>query len=45
VLTSGYSEALVEAGTNGFELLRKPYSAAQLVAFLKQAVSRHRAEP
>ena len=30
VLASGYSHALAQEGTHGFELLRKPYSADQL---------------
>jgi PAS domain S-box-containing protein len=45
VLTSGYSDVLAGGGADGFDLLRKPYSAAQLVAFLKRAISQHRAQP
>ena len=30
VLTSGYSHALSESGSDGFELLQKPYSIEQL---------------
>ncbi|WP_242008406.1 hybrid sensor histidine kinase/response regulator [Sphingomonas ginsenosidivorax] len=43
VLTSGYSDVLADGGAAGFDLLHKPYSAAQLVAFLKTAISHHRA--
>jgi CheY-like chemotaxis protein len=35
VLTSGYSEALASGGTQGFELLRKPYSAENLSRVLR----------
>ncbi|WP_342167389.1 PAS domain S-box protein [Methylobacterium sp. SD21] len=38
VLTSGYSEVLAEQGTHGFELLRKPYSVADLSHILRRAV-------
>ncbi|APT34756.1 blue-light-activated protein [Methylobacterium phyllosphaerae] len=38
VLTSGYSEVLAEQGTHGFELLRKPYSVADLSRILRRAV-------
>jgi PAS domain S-box-containing protein len=34
VLTSGYSHALAENGSHGFELLHKPYSLDALVAML-----------
>ncbi|MCJ2126632.1 PAS domain S-box protein [Methylobacterium sp. J-077] len=40
VLTSGYSEVLAEQGTHGFELLRKPYSVADLSRILRRAVGR-----
>jgi two-component system NtrC family sensor kinase len=30
VLTSGYSHALSESGSDGFEVLQKPYSMEQL---------------
>lgn len=35
VLTSGYSHVLAEQGTHGFDLLRKPYSAAALARILQ----------
>jgi PAS domain S-box-containing protein len=34
VLTSGYSHVLAEQGSQGFELLRKPYSVERLAAVL-----------
>ena len=37
VLTSGYSHVLAEEGTNGFPLLRKPYSVEGLVRILRIA--------
>ncbi|WP_027173800.1 PAS domain S-box protein [Methylobacterium sp. 10] len=40
VLTSGYSHVLAEEGSHGFELLRKPYSVADLSRILRLAVSR-----
>jgi DNA-binding NtrC family response regulator len=36
VLTSGYSHILAEEGTNGFELLRKPYSVEALSRILRR---------
>ena len=39
VLTSGYSHVLARTGTNGFELLQKPYSVEQLSRTL-QAVAK-----
>ncbi|MDB5620630.1 MAG: hybrid sensor histidine kinase/response regulator [Tardiphaga sp.] len=36
VLTSGYSHALAENGTFGFELLQKPYSVEQLSRVLNK---------
>jgi PAS domain S-box-containing protein len=38
ILTSGYSHALVEQGSQGFELIQKPYSMDALL----KALSRHR---
>lgn len=38
VLTSGYSHVLAEKGTDGFELLHKPYSVEQLSRLLCGAV-------
>jgi PAS domain S-box-containing protein len=43
VLTSGYSHVLAQEGTNGFELLRKPYSIDELARVLDRAAQgRHR---
>lgn len=42
VLTSGYSHVLEEKGTDGFELLHKPYSVEQLSRLLCGAVCAHR---
>lgn len=36
VLTSGYSNVLAQEGTQGFELLRKPYSVAELSQVLSR---------
>ncbi|MFD1950823.1 PAS domain S-box protein [Sphingomonas arantia] len=38
VLTSGYSSALAESGTHGFELLQKPYSIDELSLILRRAM-------
>ncbi|GGE53959.1 hypothetical protein GCM10007276_33840 [Agaricicola taiwanensis] len=38
VLATGYSDALAENGTNDFEVLQKPYSAARLAEALKRAL-------
>ena len=44
VLTSGYSHVLARDGTDGFELLNKPYSVEQLSRVLRKAAgSRRRA--
>ena len=40
VLTSGYSQALVEDADPGFELLRKPYSVEQLSRVLRKVMRR-----
>jgi CheY-like chemotaxis protein len=40
VLASGYSDVLAAQGTYGFELLRKPYSVADLSRILRRAVER-----
>ncbi|WNC09330.1 ATP-binding protein [Pseudomonas coleopterorum] len=42
VLTSGYSHVLAEKGTDGFELLHKPYSVEQLSRLLCGTVCAHR---
>ncbi|MBA8915124.1 PAS domain S-box-containing protein [Methylorubrum thiocyanatum] len=42
VLTSGYSDVLAAEGTHGFDLLRKPYSVADLSRILRRAVQRAR---
>ena len=39
VLTSGYSNVLAQDGTDGFELLHKPYSVEQLSRILRKAAS------
>lgn len=44
VLTSGYSHVLAEKGTDGFELLHKPYSVEQLSRLLCGAVCVHRSK-
>ncbi len=38
VLTSGYSDVLAAEGTHGFDLLRKPYSVADLSRVLRRAI-------
>ena len=38
VLTTGYSHALAEEGVEGFELLKKPYSADGLSRVLRRAL-------
>ena len=40
VLTSGYSDVLADEGSHGFELLRKPYSVADLSRVLRLAVEK-----
>ena len=35
ILASGYSEAIAQEGTHGFELLRKPYAAEDLTRLLR----------
>ena len=40
VLTSGYSDVLAAEGTHGFDLLRKPYSVADLSRILRRAVQK-----
>ncbi|WP_207538753.1 GAF domain-containing hybrid sensor histidine kinase/response regulator [Sabulicella rubraurantiaca] len=40
VLTSGYSEVLAEEGSHGFELLQKPYAAAELSRILRRVTQR-----
>jgi two-component system NtrC family sensor kinase len=37
VLTSGYSHGLSESGSDGLELLQKPYSMEQLSRVLQKA--------
>ncbi len=43
VLTSGYSDVLAAEGTHGFDLLRKPYSVADLSRILRRAIQEARA--
>lgn len=38
VLTSGYSHVLANEGTQGFELLQKPYSADEITSVLRRAI-------
>ncbi|MEE7457262.1 hybrid sensor histidine kinase/response regulator [Methylorubrum populi] len=40
VLTSGYSHVLAQDDAHGFELLRKPYSAAELARVLQETAAR-----
>ena len=40
ILTSGYSSVLADGGTQGFELLHKPYSVDELARVLRQATDR-----
>ena len=40
VLTSGYSHVLAQDDAHGFELLRKPYSAAELARVLQETAGR-----
>ena len=42
VLASGYSQILALEGTQGFELLRKPYSADQLSTVLQHVIAKYR---
>ena len=44
LLTSGYSDVLAAQGTHGFELLRKPYSVADLSRMLRMALERGAAD-
>ncbi|MBE7196588.1 MAG: PAS domain-containing protein [Parafilimonas terrae] len=44
ILTSGYSDVLAREGTHGFELVRKPYSAAQVAAAFRSIPGRRRTE-
>ncbi len=39
VLTTGYSQVTAQDGTDGFALLRKPYSAAQLSRILDRVTT------
>ncbi|WP_296261334.1 MULTISPECIES: PAS domain-containing protein [unclassified Pseudomonas] len=40
ILTSGYSDVLAQSGTNGFDLLHKPYSIDQLSRMLGRVAAR-----
>ncbi|MGU3420708.1 PAS domain S-box protein [Methylobacterium sp. D54C] len=44
VLTSGYSDVLAAEGTHGFDLLRKPYSVADLSRILRRAIQEARSK-
>ena len=39
VLTSGYSAVIAEQGSNGFELIQKPYTSATLVRAFHKAIA------
>jgi two-component system NtrC family sensor kinase len=45
VLASGYSHVLAQQGTQGFELLQKPYSTEELARALHRAVPAHGRPP
>jgi two-component system NtrC family sensor kinase len=45
VLASGYSHVLAQQGTQGFELLQKPYSTEELSRMLQRAVPAHGSPP
>ncbi|MET0675234.1 MAG: ATP-binding protein [Bradyrhizobium sp.] len=45
VLASGYSHVLAQQGTQGFELLQKPYSTEELSRALQRAVPAHGSPP
>jgi DNA-binding NtrC family response regulator len=40
ILTSGYSDVLAKTGTDGFELLHKPYSIDELSRALRKVSDR-----
>jgi two-component system NtrC family sensor kinase len=42
VLTSGYSQTLSQTGSDGYELLQKPYSIEQLAAVLHKVTQLRR---
>jgi PAS domain S-box-containing protein len=42
ILTSGYSDVLAREGTHGFDLVRKPYSAAQVAEAFRSVPQRPR---
>ncbi|PIK70768.1 hybrid sensor histidine kinase/response regulator, partial [Methylobacterium frigidaeris] len=42
ILTSGYSDVLAREGTHGFDLVRKPYSAAQVAEAFRAVPGRRR---
>jgi PAS domain S-box-containing protein len=42
ILTTGYSHALAQDGTHGFDLLHKPYSTEELGTILKRVSKSHR---
>jgi CheY-like chemotaxis protein len=45
VLTSGYSHVLAQSGSDGFELLHKPYSIDQLSSVLLKVAANRRHRP
>ncbi len=44
VLTSGYSQTLVDEGSHGFELLRKPYWVEELSGVLRRTMAQRPAQ-
>jgi len=45
ILTSGYSHVLASEGSQGFELVQKPYSAEEITQVLRRAIASARASP
>jgi CheY-like chemotaxis protein len=45
ILTSGYSDVLSREGTHGFDLVRKPYSAAQVAEAFRAVPGRSETDP
>jgi CheY-like chemotaxis protein len=43
ILTSGYSHVLASEGSQGFELVQKPYSAEEIIHVLRRAIASARA--
>ena len=45
ILTSGYSDVMAREGTHGFDLVRKPYSAAQVAEAFRAVPGRSETGP